>query len=410
MQHSVTNQMRILYITPYVPSLIRVRPYNLIKYLSRRGHLVTVLSLQSTEQEERDAEELQSCCHRVETIRLTKQQSLLNCFKALPTMTPLQAAYCHSPAMQRLIDKTLEEEQFDIVHVEHLRGAHFGTALAGVPKVYDSVDCISLLFEKALHSAPSLTSRLVARLELGRTRRYESRLISQYDRVLVTSPQDREALLELGGRSHEQGQEKKVVVLPNGVDLKYFASANGNREPETLVFSGKMSYHANIAAASHLTQEVMPLIWAKRPGVKLEIVGNNPPQAICALAQDDRVCVTGFVPDLRPYLARATVSVSPMQYSVGIQNKVLEAMAMGTPVVASSQACSALKALDGTHLLVADDPASFAERVLRLLDDNALRREMAINGRNYVEKRHDWGAIASDLENIYMEVTNKWRI
>jgi glycosyltransferase involved in cell wall biosynthesis len=388
MQRSGTDQMRILYITPYVPSL------------------VTVLSLQSTEQEKRDADELRSCCHHVEMVKLTRQQSLLNCFKALPTMTPLQAAYCHSPAMQRLIGRALREEQLDVVHVEHLRGAHFGNAVVGVPKVYDSVDCISLLFEKALHLAPSLASRLVARLDLGRTRQYEGRLISQYDKVLVTSPQDKEALLELDGHSE---QEKKIAVLPNGVDLEYFAPANGDRAPETLVFSGKMSYHANVAAASHLVQEVMPLIWARRPGVKLEIVGNNPPQAICALAKGDRVCVTGFVPDLRSYLARATVSVSPMQYSVGIQNKVLEAMASGTPVVASSQACSALTVRDGTHLLVADDPATFAERVLRLLDDMALRREIAINGRNYVEKRHDWRAIAGNLENIYAEVMDRWR-
>ena len=402
--------MRILYLTPYVPSLIRVRPYNLIKYLSRLGHLVTVLSLQSTEQEGRDADELRRCCHRVETVKLTRQQSLLNCFKALPTMTPLQAAYCHSPAMQSLIRQVLEEEQFDMVHVEHLRGAHFGTAVAGVPKVYDSVDCISLLFEKVLHAAPSLASRLIAWLDLGRTRRYEGRLISQYDKVLVTSLQDKEALLELGGRSPEQDQEEKITVLPNGVDLEYFAFANGNRVPETLVFSGKMSYHANVAAVSHLAQEVMPLIWARRPGVKLEIVGNNPPQAICALAKDDRVRVTGFVPDLRPYLARATVSVSPMLYSVGIQNKVLEAMATGTPVVASRQACSALTVQDGTHLLVADDSATFAERVLRLLDDVALRREIAMNGRNYVEERHDWRTIAHNLEHIYAEVGERWQI
>jgi sugar transferase (PEP-CTERM/EpsH1 system associated) len=401
--------MRILYITPYVPSLIRVRPYNLIKYLSRREHLITVLSLQSTKQEERDAAKLRSYCQRVETVRLTRQQSFWNCLKALPTMTPLQAAYCHSPAMQGLISRVLKEEQFDIVHVEHLRGAHFGTAVMGVPKVYDSVDCISLLFEKALQSAPALASRLIARLELGRTRRYEGRLIGQYDKVLVTSSQDKEALLELGRYSREQNQAEKIAVLPNGVDLEYFAFVNGDRASETLVFSGKMSYHANIAAVSHLAQEVMPLIWARRPGVKLEIVGKKPSQEICALARDDRVRVTGFVPDLRPYLARATVSVSPIQYSVGIQNKVLEAMATGTPVVASSQACSALRVRGGTHLLVADDPATFAERVLRLLDDVALRRELAINGRSYVEERHDWRAIANNLENIYAEVMDRWQ-
>jgi sugar transferase (PEP-CTERM/EpsH1 system associated) len=403
-------KMRILYITPYVPSLIRVRPYNLIRSLAQRGQHITLLSVSSSAQEEKGANRLTEWCQRVETVPVSHTRSLWSCVKALPQPgLPLQAVYSFSPRMQKRIQTLLKEEQFDLVHVEHLRGGHFGTVVAGVPKVYDAVDCISLLFEKALHSAPSLASRLIAWLDLGRTRRYEGRLINQYDKVLVTSPQDREALLELDGRFPKQDEEKKITVLPNGVDLEYFAFADGDREPETLIFSGKMSYHANVAAVSHLTQEVMPLIWAKRPGVKLEIVGNNPPQTVCALAKDEQVCVTGFVPDLRPYLARATVSVSPMQYSVGIQNKVLEAMATGTPVVASSQACSALKVRDGTHLLVADDPVTFAEQVLRLLDDFALRREMAINGRNYVEERHDWQAIAGNLENIYVEVVDKWQ-
>jgi sugar transferase (PEP-CTERM/EpsH1 system associated) len=400
--------MRILYITPYVPSLIRVRPYNLIKYLSCRGHLVTVLSLQSTGQEGKDAEELRSYCHRVETVRLTRQQSLLNCFQALPTMTPLQAAYCHSLAMQSLIRKMLEEEErFDIVHVEHLRGAHFGTAVQGMPKVYDSVDCISLLFEKALHAAPSLASRLIAWLDLGRTRRYESWLISQYDKVLVTSPQDKKALLELDGRSPEQDQREKIAVLPNGVDLEYFAFANGNRDPETLVFSGKMSYHANVAAVSHLAKQVMPLIWARRPGVQLEIVGKDPPQSICALARDERVRVTGFVPDLRPYLARATVSVSPMQYSVGIQNKVLEAMAMGTPVVTTPQTRTAILAREGEHFLIGESADDFAAQVIRLLDDRDLAARIGAAGRQYVEEHHDWNRLAARLEEIYHRAAAK---
>jgi len=402
--------MRILYITPYVPSLIRVRPYNLIRSLAQRGHQITLLSVSSSAQEEKDAGRLTEWCQRVETIPVSRPRSLWNCVKALPQPgLPLQAVYSFSPRMQKRIQALLKEELFDIVHVEHLRGASFGTPVTEVPKVYDSVDCISLLFEKALHSAPNLASRLIAWLDLDRTRRYESRLISQYDKVLVTSPQDKEALLGLNGCSPKQNQEKKIAVLPNGVDLEYFAFTNGDRVPETLAFSGKMSYHANVAAASSLVQEVMPLIWAKRPGVKLEIVGKNPPKAICALAKDDRVRVTGFVPDLRPYLARATVSASPMQYSVGIQNKVLEAMATGTPVVASRQACSALTVEDGTHILVADNPATFAEQVLCLLDDVTLRRKIAINGRNYVEERHDWRAIAGNLENIYAEVMERWR-
>jgi glycosyltransferase involved in cell wall biosynthesis len=276
-----------------------------------------------------------------------------------------------------------------------------------MPKVYDSVDCISLLFEKALHSAPSLASRLIAWMDLGRTRRYEGQLISQYDKVLVTSPQDKEALLRLDGHSHGQEQDKRVTVLPNGVDLEYFAFTNGDRAPETLVFSGKMSYHANVAAVFHLAQEIMPLIWARRPRVKLEIVGKNPPKAICALAKDDRVRVTGFVPDLRPYLAQATVSVSPMQYSVGIQNKVLEAMAMGTPVVTTPQTRTALLAREGEHFLIGESAGDFAAQVIRLLDDSELAARIGVAGRQYVEEHHDWNRLAARLEEVYRRVAAK---
>lgn len=172
--------MRILYVTPYVPSLIWVRLYNLIRSLAQRGHQITLLSISSSAQEAKDTDRLTEWCQRVETIPVSRMSSLWNCMTALPQpRLSLQAAYSFSPQMQQRI-QTLTEEPYDIVHVEHLRRACFGAAATGVPKVYDSVDCIGLLFEKALHSPPSLGSRFVAWLDLGRTRRYEGHLISQY--------------------------------------------------------------------------------------------------------------------------------------------------------------------------------------------------------------------------------------
>jgi sugar transferase (PEP-CTERM/EpsH1 system associated) len=400
MQRSVTNQMRILYITPYVPSLIRVRPYNLIKYLSLRGHLVTALSLQSTEQEERDASELRRWCHRVETVKLTRQQSFWNCLKALPTMVPLQAAYCHSAAMQSLIRKVLAEEQFDIVHVEHLRGAHFGTAVTGVPKVYDSVDCISLLFERTLHNGPTPGSRLMARADLARTRRYEGRLVGQYAATLVTSPEDHEALQSLV-QQWGNPAAKMIVVLPNGVDLAYFAPQELPCQSDQVIFTGKMSYHANVAAALYLGQEIMPRVWQQRPDVRLQIVGKDPAPVVRALTTDPRIVVTGYVPDIRPFLANAAVSATPLRYSVGIQNKVLEAMSMGTPVVTTPQTCTALLAREGEHLLVGKSADDFASQVIRLLNDRELAARVGAAGRKYVEEHHDWNRLAAHLEEVY---------
>ena len=158
----------------------------------------------------------------------------------------------------------------------------------------------------------------------------------------MTSSEDRAALQELTARYGGADEVKLVEVLPNGVDLNYFAPQNLPRQGETIVFSGKMSYHANVASVLYLVHEIMPIVWRERPSVGLWVVGQSPTRAVQALARDERVKVTGFVPDLRPYLAQAAVAVSPIRYGVGIQNKVLEAMAMGTPVVTSPRACQAL--------------------------------------------------------------------
>ncbi|MCR4408269.1 MAG: glycosyltransferase [Anaerolineae bacterium] len=392
--------MRILYVTPYVPSLIRVRPYNLIRYLARRGHQVTVLALRSSDDELADAEALRAEGVEVETVFLSRRDSLLNCVRALPTRTPLQAAYCWSSAMETRLRALMAERQFDLVHVEHLRGAHFGAAAGGVPRVYDSVDCISLLFDRTRRESPRWTSRLMAQVELGRTQRYEARLLAMYDAVLVTSRDDGVALERLGNRFNRD-RRAPVLVLTNGVDLDYFSPMDVPRAPESLVFSGKMSYHANVAAVLYLAQEIMPLVWARRPQATLTLVGQNPPPVIRALAADPRIQVTGYVPDIRPYLARATVSVNPICYGVGVQNKVLEAMAMATPVVTTSQACGALQVHDGEHLLVAEGADMLAWQIERVLADPALADNLGRNGRRYVETHHDWQAVTEQLEQVY---------
>jgi len=201
---------------------------------------------------------------------------------------------------------------------------------------------------------------------------------------------------------------RKMVVLPNGVDLSYFAPLAMPRESETLVFTGKMSYHANVASVLYLCREVMPLIWRDRPQVKLWVVGKAPPPAICALAEDDRVTVTGYVPDLRPYLAQAAVAINPIPYGVGIQNKVLEAMAMELPVVTSPRACIALGVKPEKHLLVAHSASTFVQQVSRLLDDSALRQRISAAGREYVEENHNLVTIATRLVGIYRDVVEAW--
>ena len=185
-----------------------------------------------------------------------------------------------------------------------------------------------------------------------------------------------------------------------------------------------MSYHANITAALYLVEQVMPLVWAKRPDVQVQIVGKDPTSEIRSLgkpvlngfraaAKDQRgisegskrVIVTGTVPDLRPYLYSATLAALPVPYGAGIQNKVLEALACATPVVTTPQAVSALRDIQvGEHLLVGECPCDLAAHILRLLADPDHRQRLAFRGRHYVERYHDWYDIVLQLESIYAAV------
>jgi glycosyltransferase involved in cell wall biosynthesis len=423
--------MRILFIVPYVPNLIRVRPYNLIRHLAAHGHEVTVLTLWSNQGERADAEALKQYCHRVVALSLPRWRSLWNCLRALPGTTPLQAVYCWLPSLARRLDFEIRNSQFEIAHVEHLRGARYGLYLksairnpqSAIPVVWDSVDCISLLFEQALQMGANLGSRLRAGLDLARTRRYEGWLVSQFDRVLVTSEVDRQALQDLVSRSTFQvsrftdhvsrftpNPQSAITVLPNGVDLDYFQPLDVPKDSATLVITGKMSYHANVAAAIYLGRDIMPRVWAQRPEVKLYIVGKDPPEEIRAMAKEPRITVTDYVPDMRPYLTRATVAVAPLVYGVGTQYKILEAMAMSTPVVATSVSGRGLGVVDGENILIAKEPEGFAQLVLELLRDEGLRERIGRNGRKYVEEHHDWRGVAERLEEIYQGVLErrKW--
>jgi sugar transferase (PEP-CTERM/EpsH1 system associated) len=396
------RQLRILFVSPYLPSLIRVRPYNLIKALAQRGHEITLLALEPPGEDTSGLDELRTWCRCVQTVPLPRWRTLWNGACALPSQTPFQAAYSRSPEMSALIHRTQAETDFDVVHLEHLRGAELSPVVNGIPTVFDSVDSISLLFELTRRSGPTWRSRLMARVDLGRTRRYESCLLERYLRVLVTSPRDKEALVRL---STSEDMDSRCVVLPNGVDLDYFSPLEDVPcDPATLIFTGKMSYHANVAAALDLASQVMPHVWASRSDARLIIAGKDPPPELLALTADRRITVTGTVPDLRPYLARAAVAVSPIRYSVGIQNKLLEAMAMATPVVSTPQATDALQIEPGQDLLVADTPQAIADVVIGLLTDYTLRQRVGQAGRRYVETNHNWNTSAERLEGIYREV------
>ena len=403
--------MNILYVTPYVPSAIRLRPYNLIRALNHMGHHITLLTAASTSPDEQEqARELRGWGVHVEAFPVPVIRSMANCLRAIPTREPLQAVFSYHPQMQRRLSQLLDMDGFDVVHIEHLRAARLVRTVSKAPVVYDSVDCISLLFEQVVQSSHQLRSRLMTGLDLARTRRYEAGLLTSCDHVVITSQRDKEAMEGLARRYLPPDADiAPIDVVTNGVDLGYFRPTQDmqRRDERTVIFTGKMSYHANISAVMYFAEDILPRVWAQDPKVRFQIVGKAPPEAIRKLEADSRIQVTGYVDSLRPFLSRATVAVCPVPYAVGVQNKVLEAMAMETPVVCTPAAFAGLEAEEEKDIMVADTPDAFAEQILRICSDPALATRLGAAGRQYVTRHHSWEASAQRLVEAYENASIK---
>ena len=400
--------MRLLFLSPNPPSPIRVRPYQLARALAARGHRLTLAFPVGGDAEAADAAALAAEGFAVVGASIGAGQRLLNLAGALLRGGPLQAHWAWQPRLLARLEREIARaagggDPYDLAHVEHLRGARFGLALRPrLPVAWDSVDCISALFEQARHQGPSRRVRLAAAIDLPATRRYERRLLECFAAIAVSSPVDRAALLGLLPPPRRLSAPD-IAVIPNGVDLAAFSPPSAPREPATVLFSGKLSYHANDSAAQDLLRLVMPRVWAARPDARLVLAGAQPSAALRAAAAGEpgRVTVTGRVPDLAAWLRRATVAAAPLRYGVGIQNKVLEAMACATPVVATPAAAQALGVRDGRDLLLAADPQDLAAGILALLDDPARAAELGAAGRAFVEAQHGWDAAAAAFERLY---------
>jgi len=388
--------LHILFVTPYVPSKVRVRPYAFIRELDKLGHRVTLACLVQPSYEQIYLSEIEPYCEAVHPVYLRRFDPYLQTAGSFFTRQPLSVAYCDSPDFQNKVEELSYGDRFDLIHTEFIRATPITYRLNGFPKVYDAVDSLTLSYRRSITAAniPSM-QRLIALVEWLKMRDYEPWIIQHYDKVVVSSPIDKNTF---------NSARREVEIIPNGVDLNYFNWYKGPREENSIVFLGKMSYYVNIASVLWFYHNVFPLVRRHHPKVRFNIVGRNPTPVITALGKDRSVEVTGTVPDVRPYLTKSTIAVCPMVSGAGIQNKMLEAMAMGLPCVATSLACQALQTQNGYDVLVADTAEDYANAISELLDHPEHRCRLAENGRHYVEQHHNWNGIGKQLDKLYREL------
>jgi glycosyltransferase involved in cell wall biosynthesis len=227
-------------------------------------------------------------------------------------------------------------------------------------------------------------------VEYRKFRREEQRCWKRADGCILTSDRE-EAILR------QYAPQAPTLVVPNGVDVDYFRPSQATPDPDSIVFVGVMHYRPNVDAMLYFIREVMPHLLRQRPQLTLTVIGAKPPEELRRLAGPN-VVVTDRVPDTRPYVERAGAFVVPLRMGSGTRLKVLEGLAMGRPVISTSLGCEGIDAVDGQHLLVADQPAEFAHSVLRVLDDPALAARLGRQGRALVEERYSWASVLGQLE------------
>lgn len=388
--------MRILFISPYVPNRIRVRPFSIIRELAKR-HEVHVVALGEGEGTKAGGiDEMVECVADFRVVPHSKLRGYAQSLLALPTPHPMCSAFCWSGDMRAAVDEAVSAKDFDLIHVEHLRAAHFAPCGHPAPVVFDSVDCLTGLFSQMAESKRNPVGKLVMAEEAWKLRRYEPRMLGRFDRVIITSESEKSELASL-----DSGL--RVDVVPNGVDTDYFAPQGARKHPHRIVFSGKMGYHPNANAAQWFANNVMPGLRRLHSDVEFVIVGSGPPPEVLRLAETPGVTVTGYVDDIRPHLDSAAVAVVPMQVAVGVQNKALEAMAMGIPVVASPVAVRPFGS-GCPGIIEAESANEVADAVACLLGDPASAAEMGARARDEVIRNFSWQSSVEKLEAIYEEL------
>jgi sugar transferase (PEP-CTERM/EpsH1 system associated) len=399
-----TERLRLLYLChriPYPPDKgEKIRAYNQIRALSRR-HRIHLLTL--ADGEVPDLTPLQDLCERVEVFPLRRTGAWVRA--ALAALTPtrsLTLAFFDSAELRQRVEELARSERFDAVVVYCSSMAPYAEPF-DAPAVLDMVDVDSAKWEQYSHFAP-LPMRPVYALEARRLRAYEASLAHRFERIVLATGNETRVLKSFA-------PEANAATVPNGVDLDFFRPFDLPRSPHpTLVFTGQMDYFANVDGMVHFSRHVFPRLRQRFPDLELLIVGRSPAPAVRALDELPGVHVTGAVGDVRPFLARAWAFVAPLRIAQGVQNKVLEAMAMGLPVVCTDRVFAGLSEggfRHGRDLLAAATDEGLEESLASLLADPAAGVHLAQSARRRLSVSYRWTVNMDRFEEILAGVVRK---
>ncbi|RLC79913.1 MAG: glycosyl transferase family 1 [Chloroflexi bacterium] len=387
--------MKILFITtriPYPPiNGGTIVTFNTIKYLALRGHSITLVTF--TEESNRSLEKLEKYCKIIiqpEKPKDSLKEILLNFFDK----KPYKISKYITKGMENLIKNIMLTSTFDIVWIDHLHMAYYGKLLKTlfkVPVVLREHNIESKIWERISRNQKNILLKAYILLQYKKFYSYESQICEKFDKCFTISQADKETLKRMNSKIN-------VSVIHAGVDTSYFYPRHIDEEPYSIIFVGSMNWLPNIEGVRWFYHKIFPLIKKEIPEAVLYIIGKKPSREIQMLKGKD-VVVTGFVEDVREYMAKAKVFIVPLKAGSGIRIKILNALAMGKAVVSTSIGCEGIEVDNGKNIYIANTPKDFAQKVIRLLNDKKERQRLGKEGLKLIKEKYQWEQIAEQIEN-----------
>ena len=413
--------MRILFLTqilPYPPNAgPRVKTWHVLRHLAQQGHQITLLTF-IREEEKEFVPRVAEICEKVITVPI-KRSRIKDAgyfIQSLFGATPFLIRRDNLANMRAALREVVSRQPFDIIHADQVSMAQFAwlakqqilNEQISSPEektpalIFDAHNATWTILQRMQQQVPWLLRPLVKH-ETSSLQRYEGWLIQNFDHTLAVTTIDRDALLSAD--SSADNLQNQISVIPIAVDTKEIAPLPFNQQANQIVTLGTLHYPPNADGIRWFMREVYPLVIEKNPAATLTVIGKNPPPDFQQIAQQfpGRITISGYVPDLLPYLEQAAVLVVPVLAGGGMRVRILEAFSRRLAVVTTTIGLEGIDAKKGEQVLVGDTPIQFAEAVNSLLADAALRKKIAFGGRLLVEEKYDWQVVFSALNKVYQQ-------
>jgi len=393
--------MRILALSPRFPypphKGDQLTVLNLLKFFSQ-NHEIDLYTFVENPEELDYLSEVEPYCRRIDTVILDSKKAKRRCWRALPTSTPLQVAYYDVKEMWDKVRQAMAQETYDLAYVHYIRMAPYMLYEDRLPRILGMQLSFGMNSRRLARHARTLKDKLLHRVEAFKMSRKEWWYASRYDIALLISDHDRRYVTRYGLTDN-------IRINPHGVDTGFFSpDPSVEIDPKRIVMTGNMQYPPNVDAVLFFAEEILPIIRQEEPQAHFYAVGRDPTPLLTRLNERPNVTITGAVDDIRPYIRSAMVAVDSLRIGAGLQNKVLEALSSGTPVVMTAMANEGIRATEDEMCSIADTPEEFAQAVLQIMRDPALHRRLSQAARNFILAEWTWEKHFKDLEGWMEEL------